>query len=456
MRLLDEDEIINRKNKEKKLRNIIIVAIVVLFFICLGLISLIFYMSYNPNKITTYIDGKVISNFDELLDFQTDENGNTIIYVPIKEVAPYFGYKSYNGEYKTASEDGNQCYVIKEKNEVAMYANDSKVIYKLNLENDSEEYEYCYSDSTVFKSKDKLYTSIDGIEKGFNIEFSYDENKKIINIYTIDYLIEYYNNYLGKTPLGQDGLVKIDDNFINWKSVFDDMLVVVSSEGKYGVVNTTNFSYILEAKYDKIEYIQNSSDFLVESNKKYGIISKDGKTKIKASYDELTLMDRDAQIYRTKKDNKYGVINSNEKVIIYPEYTKIGIDASSFIENGIKNGYVILNKLIPVQKEQLWGFFDIKGNQITDFKYTSIGCKVSGTNQYNLLAIPEKNVIVVATSEKKYDLIDLTGKQIFQEYYNQTVDSMYILTSAGVNIFKMTLGSKEGDVLDTLNIIESK
>lgn len=463
MKLYDEEEVERKRGREKKIKSTLIISIVSLIILSIALIAIIIHRSYNPDKITTYIDGKKIDNFDSILDFETDENGKTKVYVPIRDVAEFFGYKSFNGEYNIASEDEDKCYVIKEGVEVANFALNSKIIYKLDLQNKTGEYNYWYTDKSVFKSNGKLYTSVDGIEQGYNVSFSYDEKKKIINIRTMDSVIaEYTQKYFENNTLGNYGKVEIDDNFQNWKAIFDGMLVIKTENDKFGVLDASKLSvkknengsyqisdykFALEPKYDNIEYVQYSSDFLVQSNGKIGIISKEGATKVTASYDELTLMDRDTNLYKTRKDNLYGVIDSNENVIVYPENEQIGIDISGFAQNGIKSGYIVLGNLIPVKKDNKWGFYNIKGKQITDFKYDQIGYKMSNSNnRYSLLEITNYGVIVIGQGDK-YTFMDEKGDDTILPL---VFDQIYIQVSSGEKYYVMTKGEKRYDALKIL------
>ena len=447
MNLYDEEEVARKKVRDKKIKRALAVSIVLLILASIAIVGVIVYRNYNPNKITTYINGSRIDNFDALLDFESDENGNVQIYVPIKDVAEYFGYKSYNGDYRKASEDDNKCYVEKVDQEVSMFEVNSKTIYKLDLENNVTDYNYSYINKAVYKSDGKLYASVDGIEQGFNISFTYDEKKKVITIYTMDWLMEQYTKALETKQLGNYGIVELDENFQNWKAIFDSMLVVKTENDKYGVINASDYSFILEPKYDDIEYIQYASDFLVQSNGKKGIISKKGATKVTTSYDELTLMDRDTNLYKTKKDNLYGVIDSNENVIVYPENEQIGIDITDYAENGIKTGYIILDDLIPVKKDDKWGFYNTKGKQITDFKYDNIGYRMANANnRYSLLEVTNYGVIVIGQGEK-YTFMDATGEDTILPL---VFDQIYIQVSSGKISYVMTIGDKQYDVLKNL------
>lgn len=451
MNLYDEEEKQEKKQPSNKTKKIIIATIFILMFLIFFMGVLIIYIKSNPTKVTVYINGAQKSDFASLLDFQTDENGKTEIYIPIKDVAPYFNYLGYNGEYKRASEDPNTCYVISEDLEVAMYEVGSNKIYKLDLQKNSNDYDYCTADRAVFQSKDKLYTTVDGAEKGFNISINYDEEKKVLTIYTLPYLAEFYQKKLEGKNIANYGVLEVDNSLANWKAIFDDMLIINKEhEKKYGVISTKDFSMILEPKYDNIEYVQYAKDFVIETNGKVGLLSKEGDTKVNALYDELTLMDRNNKLYKIKKGNGYGVINENENVIIYPEYQKIGIDIGDFAANGIKSGYIVMNKLIPTLQDDKWGFFDLNGKKVTDFLYEEIGCKAGNANNvYSLLEILNYNIIVVGKNDK-YSFMDITGNDKILPY-GFVFDEIFMRISSGEISYCMKYNKKDWNVIEYLN-----
>ena len=460
MRLIDEEEVKKQREKSEKAKKVIVILIILLLLLSVLITILIFYRIYNPNKITTTINGTIVEGFDSLLDISQDENNQTQIFIPIKDVAPYLGYKSFDGEYKSGDTvDKTKCYVIKDDekegvHELATFSLGSKIIYKINLQKDEEEYNYCYTDQSVFESNGKLYTSIEGIERGYNVVFSYDDKKKTINIFTIDYLVNYYSSLLANKTISNYGEIEVDfDNYENWKAIFENMLVI-KADGMYAVLDLTDDSFVLEPKYDNIEYNEYSQDFLILSNKKQGIISKEGKTKINAIYDELTLMNRDANLYKMKRNDLYGVIDGNENVIIHPENDKIGIDASKFSDNGIKNGYIILDTLIPVQQNEKWALYNINGKMVSNgYIYDEIGYEASNSNNvYSLLAIPDYNVIVVGADDK-YTFMDINGNDQILPF---VFDEIYMKISSGEISYYMTDGEKTYDVLKNLNNLLKK
>lgn len=458
MRLIDEEDLEAQKIKNRKVQRIIVISIIILLVLCSGIIGLIVYRMYNPTRITTYIDGVKVNGFDKILDFSTDENGETQIYIPIRDFATYlnavntdFGYQTFKGDYNPKTEDENKCYVYRDKYEVAMYTKKSKIIYKTNLQEEKDEYEECIIDKDVFESNGTLYTSVDGIEKGYNVNFSYDENKKIITIYTLDYIIQKNTTTLGKKSIANYGELEISDKYSNNKSIFEGLLIVEATNKKYGIIKTSDFSsFVLEPQYDEINYLSDSSTFLVESNGKVGLFTKDGKRKIDLVYDKITSMGQDSKLYMVETNNMYGVVDENGKIIIHPEYEQIGIDVTNYSYSGIKNGYILLNKLIPVMQEDKWAFFDITGKKISDgFKYENIGCASvkSSNNIYPLLEIPDYNVIVVSDEYGKYAFMDINGND---SILNFLFDEIYIKVSEGQETYWMTYRGNEYEVLKYL------
>ena len=416
MELYDEDELrYKAKKKGNNITKIILILIVLVIILIIGIIGLILYLKENSNTITIRVNEQIVSGLEEII--YVDESN--ISYVPIKEFASYVGYKAYNGDYTELSEDTTKCYVQNDY-ETALFTADSILMYK--LEKGNSDYEYYYLDHSISYMDEKLYITLDDAMKAFNISISYDEKTKKIDIYTLDYLIESYTPYAT-----QYGYAGVDEKFVNQRTALDDMLVVKDENSKYGVIDIATGKAILETKYDSIEYIQYASSFMVQSNGKVGIISSKKESKVPLLYDKLQLIDKDENLYLAQKGNLYGVINIDGKIIIHLEYDKIGIDIDNFKNNGIKNGYVILNKLIPVKQNNKWAFFTLKGEEITDFSYDKIGYTNTGNkNQYSLLAISDYNVIVVG-KENKYSLIKVDGTEIYQFVF----DEIYIQVSGG-------------------------
>ena len=225
------------------------------------------------------------------------------------------------------------------------------------------------------------------------------------------------------------------------------MLIVTKNQDKTYAVIDTKGNTIIEPKYDNIEYLPNSGDFLVQSNNKVGIISAKKETKIQLLYDSLELVDSDSGLYIAKRDNKYGVIDSKGNIKVYIEYDEIGIDNSKFEQNNIKNKYLLDNGMIPARKDKYWGAFDKNGKVVLDFEYDSFGYIASSNKDaINLLLIPNYNMMVVCQN-KKYALVNSAGKIIIQPI----LDDVYMTINSGKKYYYMNFNDKKINIEEFLD-----
>ncbi|MEI3396020.1 MAG: hypothetical protein V8R82_10205 [Clostridia bacterium] len=70
----------------------------------------------------------------------------------------------------------DKCY-IQNENEVANFSLGSNKIYKLDLTNSNDNYEYSYTKKPVKAKEGILYATSEAIEKAFNVSFQYDQDK---------------------------------------------------------------------------------------------------------------------------------------------------------------------------------------------------------------------------------------------------------------------------------------
>lgn len=436
MNLIEESFQNKEEKKRKKTTKILLVAIILVIIIIISIVAYLMYIQSTVLKLT--IDGQANEQLKNMLVFESDGT----IYAPIKEIAPYFGYESYNGEYSEKSEQQSKCYVQNE-NEIANFELGQNKIYKLDLTQKDANYEYVYIKNPVKAINGTLYVSAEGLEEAFNISFDYDIEKNTITIWTMPYLYQYYSS-----KVLDYGYAELSSEFVNQKSILEDQLIVLKDKDKkqYGVIGIDGTA-ILEPKYDSITYLPNTGDFLVEDNKKVGIISPAKKTKVQIIYDSIELMDSDSGLYVAKKDDKYGVIDINGNIKIYIENDEIGVDISKFSQNNIKNKYILAENLIPVKKGEYWGLYDKNGNQVTEFKYDSLGyIATNNKDALNLLVIPDYNVLV-ACKDKKYTLINSTGTELFAP----VADDIYMTISGGERHYYITVNDQKVDAEEWLN-----
>ena len=437
MNLIEESFQTKEEKKKKVATKIILVAIIAVVLVIVGIVSYLLYIQSTTLKLT--LDGQANEKLKQLLVFEEDGT----IDVPIKDVASYLGYDSFNGEYSDKSESQSKCYVqSKEETEIANFSLGSNVIYKLDLTKNNGDYEYAYIKEPVKAINGVLYTTTEGIEEGFNVSFTYDQDANRITIYTLPYLVQFY------TPYALDyGYTEISEVFANQKAILDGMLVV-SNDKAMGVIDTDGKN-LLEAKYDNITYLPSVGDFLVETNRQVGVLAKNGQTKVDIIYNSLTLMDSDAGLYVASREGKYGVIDTNGVIKIFIENDQVGVDTTRFSQNNLKSKYLLADNLIPVKKGDYWGLFDINGKQVVNFEYDSFGYIASNSRDaYSLLVIPDYNVIV-AGRDDKYTLINSSGEMLF----GLVADDIYMTISGGERHYYITVND---NLIDAEEYLQSR
>lgn len=429
MELYEEVE----NTKKSKLTMIIGICIAVLIVLTILIICGIIYLNGAVMRIT--VDGQSKNAIEQIL--YIPENSTDELYIPIRAIAKYLNYEDYRGDYKIKSEDSTKCYV-KNENEIAMFTKDSDTLVKTRGDSD---YEYIKIDKKVIEKDGELYTTPKGIEEAFNTLFDYNLEKKRINIYTMDYLNQYYS-----TKQKIDGEeIKLSEEYSDKKAIFEKMMIIISND-QYGVINAETGESVLENKYEEIKYLPATSDFLVKSSGKYGVIGKDGINKVRITYDEIKIMDNQNGLYLIKQNNLYGIVDTKGKVILAPEYKQIGIDINKYSGSGIENQYVLLDEVIPVKNNQdLWGFFNIKGEKIRDCEFSNVGCSsISGikdSNIYPAVVVPSYKIIIVG-KDKYYNLMTAKGEELIPTYILENV-YMKTNTETGENTFYMSYNNNE-------------
>ena len=424
MELCDE----KLENQKTKIPMIIGILIAILVLMTVLVVVAIIYLKSSITIIS--VDGVRNNEIEKILYVETAEDGTENLYVPILQIAEYLKYEGFSGDYKYKSEDKNKCHVKDlEGNETAMFTKDSDILVKIAKDSAIE---YVKIDKPAFEKDGQLYTTIDGIQKAFNVLFETDKNYKKINMFSMDYLVQAYATRLKIKEYSTD--------FSDKKAIFENMLIIKENT-EYGVIKITGASskkYVLETKYEEVRYLPETTDFIVKTNGKKGIMTKDAEIKVNINYDEIKVIDNQNGLYLVKQNNSYGVINKEGQPIINPDYKQIGIDISKYAQNGVENKYILLNEVIPVKnQDDLWGFYNINGEKITDFKYQDIGCVTSPVNNaYSTLVIPSYKIIVVK-NDKYYNLVTVKGEELIP---GNIVDSVYskIDPTTGQNKYFMT------------------
>jgi len=429
MNLYDEDILNENKKNSTKGTKILLPIIIVLVILCLIIIFLIMFLKNSIINVT--IDG--VSN-NQLRDIIVFEEDNTKIYLPVKRLSAILGCQSYNGEYLNKSEDMTKCY-IESKDEVVNIALNSNIITKKEL-NDKSFFDKIELDEPIKEINGELCASIDGIEKIFNVDFYYDIENKDIQLYTLNYLVDFY---IKKLP--NYGFEELKEGFANEKAILDNIIIAKNSNGSYGVIKV-NGDTILETKYDDIEYLKNTNEFLVTSNEKKGIISYDRKIVLNIEYDNITEVDENLYVI-TQNDNM-GLVSKTGETVIYPKYDYIGLEENEFAG---QDDYILLEDLIPIKEDNKWAIFKTDGTQVTQFEYDSLGCRIINNKEVNNVLTIKGYDVFVAQLNNKYYLLNKDGTKTIE--FEPGFDAIYSVDNEGVEEFYMIYNNSK-----TENVVE--
>ena len=241
MNIIDENFVEKEKKANTKMPKIIITIIVILFISIIGIVAALGYIENSKLKVA--VNDVADANLIVMFVFEGDT-----VYISIRDIASYVGYQSYSGDYSERSEAKNKCY-IQSENEIANFVLNSTKIYKLETQQKDSEYTYFYSKKPVKAINGKLYVSSDGFEQAFNASFNYDKDNNRIYIYTMDYLL---NNY--QQMVLDKNYAETSTEFHNQKSIFEGRLIVQKDKKEIGVIDLQG-NTIIEPKYELIKYI---------------------------------------------------------------------------------------------------------------------------------------------------------------------------------------------------------
>ncbi len=431
----------------KKSSNITKVLIILMILIVIAVIAIICAIMFLQKKpLTISVNGEVTQLSDDTFIFS--DNGK--VYISIRDIAQKLGYEAHNGEYKVDTEDTNKMYIeAVDGTETTSFYLNSTTISKVAPDT-SDNYMNITIDEPIIEVNGKMYITSKGFTPAFNSLFSYNSSKNTITIQTLSYLYNYYSSIIT-----QLGYAEIDKDFNNQKAIIYGM-IVASKENtkKYGVISVTG-QEIISPRYDKIEFIENSQEFIItNSSSKVGIAYSTGETKISVSYDEIKVIDSDLGLYLVKSNNKYGIVNSQEDLVIHMEYDRIGVDTTLYPTNNITNSYILYDTYIPVMQNQKWGLFNTQGQKILNTEYDDLGCipKNIKDKVVNNTLLIEPSKIVILQNNGKYGGIDTRGNVLIPVEF----DGIYSIISAGKTMYYLLYNGQEYDALEYIRLIKEQ
>ena len=260
--------------------------------------------------------------------------------------------------------------------------------------------------------------------------------------------------------IDKKGKLKIKPKF-RWSSSFDEKgLAIVEIDRKWGIIDTTG-AYIIEPKYDYIdwqdddiykvglkgkEYLidiyenlipfkiilppkhfyeeknfegERNQDFeTIIKDEKYGIKNKDGKIIIPPCYDHV-YFDIQEEVFLVMKGNKWGIVDKNGEIIINPIY-----DISRFSEG-----------LAAIKIKGKWGFVNNKGDLVIPAKFDS--------------AEDFKEGVSLIMLNRKNGYIDKEGKYVIKPIFDN------IGTKIQNGYVRVALNEKEGSYVELWGLMDT-
>lgn len=391
MDLLNENQ--NQKQQPQKGKKIVLSLLIVSVIAVIAIVALMVYVE--SNKVipkTIYINGKQQETTTGLM-IEDASSGNT--YISLKDLAEIVGYEYDNSEYKKYAKDTTKCY-IKNNNLIVGFEQDSNRIYKYE-ENTNLDYQYYTLQYNIINNNNKLYIALTDLQKAINAYCTMDTNK-VININTIEYLAELYQEKLKDTGY----LVTTEQN--NQKALAYGW-IIVSKNDRYSVLDT-NLEELISAKYKTIYFDEYNSNYIVSNaDGQYGIITTSGQLELTLKYDGLEVLNYENMLYKVKNNNMYGILKKDGSLLTDIIYEDIGYPADS-------SNKIIYTLIIP----RLDG-------------YTGETIVVKSDKKYGLIYLENGQTYLPADAlDKIYAVSDMGQIYYKAEIEKQTVDlSEYLI-----------------------------
>lgn len=477
-RLTPEEEAIAVKRKK------ILVAIAMCGILLVILTIFVIILKAQDSKtFKLFVNGMQVRNSDSFLISQDGET-----YVAVKELAGYINYKYQNGEY-SAFEESNDSGYIQSNYEVASFTSDSNVLKKyikvsqtlnpaetgITVLSENGSCETTTLDKPILKINDMLYIPLSSLADICNC--SYSMNGNIMNIYSLEYLIEQ-----AKVLAPQLQYNSISGDYENLRALAYGMMVVYDGDN-YGVVSMTNGESLMSPKYTSIEFIQNVKEFFVKTKDGVGILNSKTEVVIPPTdFDDIAVLSDELSLYLVSENGKYGILNREGKTIVHAEFDEVGIGQDiieSFDVDTDDLVYIPYDNLIVAKRDDNIAIYNIEGKEQVKltFNYTGIGCtpknideslyddtdeKINKINDAEKVLTIDlelengtgiKGIVVkqyVSTLEvERYGIFDsLTGKVIIPPACSQ----IYGITKNGRTKYYMEF---EGEQLELVEYIEA-
>ena len=280
-----------------------------------------------------------------------------------------------------------------------------------------------YDDITALKgTKTNLL-----VKKAGNIGLVNEKGQSIIktqykNICTLkegyknEYIIVNENNQYGL--ISTSGTVLIEPKYEDLKYLNSANLFAVKEAGVWKLINTETKEIIIDGGYADFVEAKSDNIIVVNSEGNYGVVTKAKEVKIPMQYQDLKYTF--SIYYIAKKDGKYGIINSENEVVKDFEYINM-----TYVENG---GFIIADKT----ENETVIFDNNLGQKVTgivsEINSDKGYIKVYTESQYKYynFKLEEKNVndmqsennLYLSKKDGKYGYVDKSGAVVIDYIYD--------------------------------------
>lgn len=332
---------------------------------------------YRKGYVNTKGKEIVSTKYNDL--YRVNEVNSPDIYIICAENGKYGilknGKSILNNEYQSVEYNDNNTFVALKGKKYGVISIDGKTIVPFDYKQIDITGNYIYATSnnenvTVFDSNGKetdigeQTAIIDIPNTNYQIHMQVEENQTLYNIYE-------NNNKITK------------NKYIYIEYLYDNYFMCCNSEGRLGIIDDKENTKV-EFKYNSIQKI-GSTQLIQTSNNNTNLTEIYSDTMNKIT--EL----KDAKI--EEKEEYIKLYNENDTKYI----TKDGRE--------LQNTDIFSENSIFAQKfRDKWGFVDINGNKVVDYKYD----KVTELNKYGFAGIMK---------DKKWGVIDSKGNIIVEPKY---------------------------------------
>ena len=242
------------------------------------------------------------------------------------------------------------------------------------------------------------------------------------------------------------GNIKKDYKYTSYRATKSpEYYIVTDTNKKYGVVDNRG-NTLIDNKYSYIDYIYDKY-FIFTENGKYGVVDYTGRKILDNTYDLIQNINGTNIIQVTNNNTKvseiYNIklekIAETANIHIYVEDNYIELLSDNTLIYLDKDGNILKpqnvftnNSIFASEKDGKWGYVDISGNVVVDYKYEM----ALNINEYGYGAIKKDGKWGVITKDKKiileptYEITDVNPIFI-GEYYRKVQDySNYCFTKS--------------------------